>query len=513
MPGRMEFEFGFRAGQEKGRPAAEDPMRILVMGDLGGRANRGVMEIGAALAARPVLKTDIDNFDERFQRIAPRLVLPLGEGSVEIGFAELDSFHPDDLYDRLEIFQALRRIRKSLLDPETFPQAAAELRHREALEEGIAAPEEGGEPARDAPAEDDDSTLERLLGSAPARTTDAPRPAARRGFDLDRLLRNAVAPHIVPDPDPRQDQYVQAVDDALSELMRGILHHPQYQALESTWRGVWSLVTGLETGEELELFLLDVTKEELAADLSAAEGDLTRTGIHKLLVEKHVETAGGRPWSAIVVDAAFGPDPGDVAALAALGAVGSRAGGPILAAASPAVLGLGTLEGAEEPREWPGAGPEGEELWQAFRECPSAPWIGVALPRVLTRLPYGEKTESIDRFDFEELGTGRGHDRYLWGNPAYSLALLLGRSFAMRGWAMEPGDHLDVEDLPAHSFVEDGETKLQATAEIYLSERAADAVLARGLIPLMSYRNRNAARVARFQSVASPPKGLEGPWA
>ena len=141
-----------------------------------------------------------------------------------------------------------------------------------------------------------------------------------------------------------------------------------------------------------------------------------------------------------------------------------------------------------------------------------APYIGLAAPRMLMRLPYGKGTDPVSAFDFDELGTARAHESYLWGGGAMACALLIGRAFSARGWEMEPGDELDVEDLPAHAYVEDGEKRLQACAESHLSERAGQALLERGLIPLLSYANRNAIRVMRFQSVAEPPRALAGPW-
>src|SRR5688500_2198779 len=111
---------------------------------------------------------------------------------------------------------------------------------------------------------------------------------------------------------------------------------------------------------------------------------------------------------------------------------------------------------------------------------------------MLLRLPYGKTTERVEHFDFDELGVDREHKRYLWMNGALGGALLIGRSFPSRGWEMEPGDELDLEDLPAHTYAEDGETRLQPCAEANINDRAGQALLERGLIPLLSYKDRNA---------------------
>jgi type VI secretion system protein ImpC len=166
-----------------------------------------------------------------------------------------------------------------------------------------------------------------------------------------------------------------------------------------------------------------------------------------------------------------------------------------------------------DPRDWSPAEGERFEGWNELRESLMAPWIGLTLPRMLLRLPYGKATDRVEAFDFDELGAGRDHERYLWGNGAFACALLLGRSFLSRGWEMEPGDELDVEDLPAHTYTEDDEKRLQPCAEANINDRAGQAILERGLTPLLSYKNRNAVRVMRLQSIADPAQPLSGPWA
>ncbi|MEJ1356160.1 MAG: type VI secretion system contractile sheath large subunit, partial [Candidatus Sedimenticola sp. (ex Thyasira tokunagai)] len=122
--------------------------------------------------------------------------------------------------------------------------------------------------------------------------------------------------------------------------------------------------------------------------------------------------------------------------------------------------------------------------------------------------------DEIDSFRFEEIAgsSSPDHDSLLWGSPAYACAMLLGTAFQERGWAMEPGDLQDIEDLPAYTYDDDGERRLMPCAETLLSERTGEAILAQGLMPLLSYRNRNTVRVLRFQSIASPGAALSGPW-
>ena len=139
-----------------------------------------------------------------------------------------------------------------------------------------------------------------------------------------------------------------------------------------------------------------------------------------------------------------------------------------------------------------------------------APELAGAHPTILMRLPYGAATDPITAFTFEEMPAERPHDAYLWGGGAPALALLAGRAFQQDGWQMDLGAALDLEDLPSHVYTDDGERHQQPGAELLISEEAGQALLERGLMPLLSWRQRNAARLLRWQSVASPARPLEG---
>ena len=173
----------------------------------------------------------------------------------------------------------------------------------------------------------------------------------------------------------------------------------------------------------------------------------------------------------------------------------SQAGGPLLAAGDPAL-----------------AGDDGLALagWHSLRQSEVAPWIGLAAPRLLLRLPYGKASDPVERFAFEELGAAPEPGQFLWGNGGLACALLIGRAFTARGWGFEPGDEREIADLSAYTFVKDGERELQACAEQYLGEAAGELLMAAGLMPVLSHRHRNAVTVPRFQSVAEPAQPLAG---
>lgn len=527
MPQQLQYDFTFSNSQKdfSAHRSPQDSMRILIMGDFSGRANRGLHESGDKLAMRSISAVDFDNFNQTMSRFAPQLRLPIFDalpigGTVESGmvieFAQLEDFHPDELYQHLGLFKALRELRARLMDPSTLPEAAAELRHN-GLKDGLQ-PQPVVEPSvgntESGLQEDESSMFERLLGrqlTEEKKTTSTIRQTETQA-KIQPFIQGIIKPYIVPETDPLQPQYVAAVDESISEQMRGVLHHPDFQALESLWRSVYGLVTGLETGEELKLYLLDITEFELAEDIKVTQGQLEQSALYRLLVDNGKGTLGGEAWSMLVGDYSFSTEAESLFLLGALGAIASQAGGPFLAAADASMLACRSLVETPDPREWKTVDKEAEQNWFNLRQSSVAEWIGLAQPRILLRLPYGKTSDALEFFEFEELRPHREHEAYLWGNTAFACAQLLALAFQTEGWSMQPGDYLDIQDLPAFTFEDEGETKMMACAEVFLIERAAEAMLARGLMPLISYRNRNAIRLMRFQSIADPLKSLAGPW-
>ena len=483
-------------------------MHMLVMGDFSGRSNRGVTA-STDVGERPLVRIDIDVFDDALRRLSPSLNIP-GNGNIALRFSHPDDFHPDTLFQNIECFRALRDIRRRLLDPATFTQAANDLRHHTPSPDGIATTTAAA--AKDTPPEESQASMfERLLGK-PSQPTATHGDAHQPPVNIDQFISDLVAPYIVAATDTSQSHYVAAIDEAISDLMRQLLHHPDFQALEAAWRSVHRLVTQWEGDHVPELYMLDVSKNELHNHIAAAGADLSQTGLYKRLVEEGIGTLGGEPWSLIIGNYSFNADTQDLQLLAALGAIASQAGGPFLAAAHPSLVGCRSLIDTPDSRDWTIEDADSVAHWQALRQSSVAQWIGLALPRVLLRLPYGKDTDPLEHFDFEEFGAQRDHEAYLWGNPAFACALLIGMAFQARGWSMTPGDILDIDDLPVHIYKQDGTKNAMACAEIFLTERSAHEILNMGLMPLVSYRNRNVARVLRFQSIAEPARALAGAW-
>jgi type VI secretion system protein ImpC len=291
---------------------------------------------------------------------------------------------------------------------------------------------------------------------------------------------------------------------------RQILHHPAFQALEAAWRGVHYLITNLELDENLQLHLLNLSRAELAADLHNAGTDLSQAALQHVLIEAPRQAPDSTPWALLLGDYHFDESANDVAQLAALGALAAQAKAPFIAAAKASIVGSAALHSHGEPRDWQPLEGEAQERWQALRKSPQAAWLGLALPRLLLRLPYGKGGEHVEQFEFAE--STLEHDAFLWGNPSLGCGLLLAQAFQEDGWQMQAGGVLDLSDMPAYTYKLDGETHLLPAAETCLLERASEAIAQAGLMPMLSYKNRNAVRLLRFQSIALPVRALAGSW-
>lgn len=498
------------------KPAADAPFRMAVMGDFTGRMNRNV---AASLQDRRPVRIDRDEYEAVLARLSPELHLAFeeaGDAAVHIRIREPDDFHPDRLFETLPVFQELRQTLKDLDDPRRFEHAAARISGWTGPEtpRQVAAdpePEQAEPPEKTLPIEagegESPGILDRIIDEAQGDTR-TPASVAGRS-DWDRFLNRIAAPHRVAAGDPRQAELKTVVSEMISEIMRRILHHPDFQRLESIWRGVRQLVSVLETDEFLSIYLIDVSKAELAADLTGSEGD-AGTGIYRLLVREAVGVPGAVPWAVAAGCYTFG-SPEDVAVLARMARIAAVAGAPFLSGADSRLIGCASIVETPDPDDWsPEAG--AQDALQALRKQPEAAYIGLALPRFLLRAPYGKETDPVDRFDFEEMGETPAHEDYLWGDAPLFCARLLGRSFSRDGWDLRPDRHLEIQGLPLQVYKQDGEAVVKPCAEVLLSERAAFRMMDKGVMPLLSIKNQDVVRLGRFQSLADPPTRLAGRW-
>ncbi len=503
-----ELDFNLVASMEESRavPEAETPFRMLVMGDFSGRANRDLDKSGKALTGRKPILVDRDTLDEVLKRFKMEIELPLlGENAppVRIQFSELDDFHPDALYQQLDVFQALKDTRQSLYDPATFADFVEKL-------QPPAPPEKKTAPTQLTAQETTGGLLDQIIEQSqaePQRTDSSESPT-----EWDSFLHGIVKPHLVAKAHPKQQEMIDAVDAAAGELMRMILHHPVFQEMEATWRGLYFLVKRLETDERLTVSLLDLSKDELQADLAARE-DLTTSAMYRILVEQTVQTVGGQPWALVAGNFIFKKKKEDIELLGRMAKIAGSSGAPFITGMSDTLFCENSFAQTADPDDWqPQVDSALDEAWDKLRKLPESLYLGLALPCFLLRLPYGADTDPLDLFEFEEMEPDPKHRHYLWGNGCFACALLLGQSFSLQGWQMRTGSMLDIDNLPLHIYKDGGESRLTPCAEVVFTERAAEKILGHGVMPLLSFLNQDRVRLARFQSLKEPLTRLAGPW-
>lgn len=468
---------------------------IAVLGDFSGRANRGELEKGTVLANRKPRRVDIDNLDSVLESMQLKLCLPIGDdgGVVEIEISSLDDFHPDELYDKLEIFSELAELRKKLKNASTFAAAAAEVKSWGDLGEADATrirPKARGSAIPNAKMSD----FARLMGKSTAVAEVTP---------ADELIKQIVRPYVTASASPGQQQMLAAVDAALSAAMRRVLHHPDFQTLEALWRSVDLLVRELETDGSLQIILYDISAEEIAADLSSCD-NLEETGLYKLLVEQPTLDLRTTPPSVIIANYNFELSPPHAELLGRIAQIAAAAQAPFVAAISN-----DTFE-KKKPEE---IHPLVVESWAALRSLPHAAYLGLTVPRFMLRWPYGAKTEPISPFNFEEFNSQFGLKGFLWGNSAVLVGLLLGKTFSQQGMGeMKLGSIAIQGDMPLYYYVDkDGDQIALPCTERLASEAVAAHIISQGFMPILWMRGRPEVRLGSFNSLNGDL--LAGPWA
>lgn len=491
------------------KASSSTPFCIAVLGDFSGRGNRSQHE-PETLSRRRLIEIDRDNFEDVMARLNINLNLKMGDGDgVQLDLKELDDFHPDELYEKLESFSKLRSLRRRLKNNNSFAEAAAEIQGWGSVKE----PPEPPVNQVEAPTESDlieavqadaGNFLDSILDSQQQGSATSSGEASQ----IDRLIKSVVAPYVIPAADPRQDEMISSVDQATQNHMRDILHHADFQALESGWQSLYFLIKHLETDSTLKIKILDVTKQELQADL--AVDDITSSATYKLFCDP---AEGDAPYSVLLGNYSFTDSIDDVLSLASIGAIAQQAGAPFIAAANETLAGCESFGTTPDYEDWNHTISDGvSNAWQMLRQSPVAAHIGLALPRFLLRLPYGKKTKPIDSFSFEEMPEEHCHDCYLWGNAAFLKVELLARNFKNHGWQMQPGEEYQTDNLPMHYFQEDGETVSKPVAEILLTEKGGELLTQQGLMPLWSVKNRDAIRSSDFRSVSENGQTIVGRW-
>jgi hypothetical protein len=465
--------------------------RIAVMGDFSGRAARGEVETGAALSRRRAIRLDIDTVEDVIAGFATTLVLPVGRDGdgIEVRLNGIDDLHPDELYDNVALFDGLATLKRSLRAGATAEKARAQLKDwGESFGRKVRPPKTSSRGNK-MPANARMSDFQALIGGTATKAAASP---------ADALIARIVGPHVKAHPDAGLPELEAAVDEALSDAMRLILHHPEFQSVEAQWRMLDLIARSIETGDDLDIVLYDISAEEIAADLASVE-DLTETGLHDLLAEGTPDGRGN--FSALIGLYTFEEVPPHAELLGRIARLAAHIDAPFISAMAP-----GFMDTEKKDRH-----PLVAEAWDALRAMPEAGHVALASPRFLLRRPYGKKSDPISEFDFEEFSESEGMAGMLWANPAVFVAILLALSFQKNGRAMKLGSIMQIGGQPYH-FVNDqyGDQIQLPCTERNITQARAVKVLERGYMPVLTIKGRDEIRLAAFMSLAG--KIVLGPW-
>lgn len=303
---------------------------------------------------------------------------------------------------------------------------------------------------------------------------------------------------------------IKAIDATLTTQINLIMHHEDFQQLESAWRGLHHLVNNTETDETLKIKVYNISKKELGRTLKKFRGTAwDQSPVFKRIYEEEFGQFGGEPFGALVGDYYFDHSPQDVQLLADIAQVAAAAHAPFISAAAPTVLQMESWNELANPRDLTKIFQTPEyAAWRSLRESDDARYIGLTMPRFLARLPYGAATEPVEEFAFEEDTAGGSSEHYTWANSAYAMATNITRAFKLYGWCsnirgIESGGA--VEGLPAHTFPdEDGGVAMKCPTEIAIADRREAELAKSGFMPLIFKKNSDFAAFIGAQSLQQP---------
>ena len=300
------------------------------------------------------------------------------------------------------------------------------------------------------------------------------------------------------------------LDEKLSAQVNLIMHHEDFTKLEGSWRGLHHLVSNSETDEQLQIRVLNISKDELGKVFKKYKGKTwDQSPMYKKLYGAEYDVLGGYPYGCVVGDYEFDHTPPSVAILQGMMKIAAAAHAPFIAAAGSKLLGMDSWREVNDPADLSARMRSPEYAgWRALRESDDSRYVGLAMPRFLSRLPYDPEKNPVEEFEFQEDVSGADHDRYVWSNSAYAMAANINRSFKRYGWCtcirgVENGG--TVEGLPVHTFqTDEGGIEMKCPTEVAIGDRREAELSKAGLLPLLHRKNTTSAVFIGAQSLQAP---------
>ena len=298
------------------------------------------------------------------------------------------------------------------------------------------------------------------------------------------------------------------IDHLISLQLNEIMHAPEFQKLEGTWRGLRYMLGQSETSDMLKIKILNVNKKDLLRDLQRAP-EFDQSALFKKVYEEEYGVFGGAPFGALVGDYEFGKSGQDIELLEKIAQVAAASHAPFVTGTAPEMLNMESFTQLDGPRDMAKVFDTTEYArWKAFRQSDDARYVALALPHMLLREPYGPNTVPVEAFNYDEHVDGTEHDRYLWGNAAWALGARITNAFALYGWCacirgVESGGL--VEGLPTHNFKTDsGDVAMKCPTETPITDRREKELADLGFAPLVHQKGTSNACFFSVQSAQKP---------
>ncbi len=498
---------------------------ILADLDLSGRGKRNPDRPLPPLKERKFVEIDGDNFNTVLKSVGPQLKMKIGyedgqgndtESSLTLDFESIDDFHPleiakkvDPLKDSYEVRCRLRDMRAKLdgndpLDGE-LKALLGDTDKQTALKALFPADSSVEDWAKATP----DDTVKALFDKGMIRDPQQAENALVLIGQFVNSVLTADIPAENPDPTALINVQIAKLDTLLSAQLNAILHDPDFQELESTWRGLNYLVSNTETSTGLKLKLLNVSKEALLDDFS--KGDFDQSALFKMVYENEYGTYGGKPFSMLTGDYVFGRHPDHMRFLEKMSEVAAAAHTPFVSNAWCKLFDMADFGDLHKPRDLSKIFESLELIkWREFREKEDSRYVCLTLPRVLLRLPYGEKTDRVDGIRFEESVNGTDSKKFLWGGSAYALTQRITNAFALYGWTAAirgvEGGGL-VENLPTYTFdTVEGDKALTCPTEVAITDRREKELSELGFMSICHCKGSGKAAFFGGQTTNQPKK-------
>jgi len=300
------------------------------------------------------------------------------------------------------------------------------------------------------------------------------------------------------------------IDRFISAQLNEVLHHAEFQKLEASWRGLFYLVNQSETGETLKIRIMNVSKKDLLKDMEKAS-EFDQSMLFKKIYEEEFGMFGGASYGALIGDYEFSNHPQDLSLLEKVSQVAAAAHAPFISAASSQMFNLDTYTDLGQPRDLAKIFQSADYAkWKSFRDSDDAKYVALVLPHTLGRLPYGQATEPVEAFNYEEDVDGTDHSKYLWTNAAWAFGTRLTEAFSKYGWTAAirgvEGGGL-VQGLPVHTFkTDEGDVALKCPTEIAITDRREKELADLGFVPLVHCKGTDYAAFFSTQTANKPKK-------